>query len=85
MDIAEDVVIEKTPELNLTQPRVEIQARETGACCVKGNERCSAWMDNNLNKLTWPYVMKFHYTSLRFCLKKSTTPHGIKKSMFNKT
>ena len=42
MDIAEDVVIEKTPELNLTQPRVEIQARETGACCVKGKERCSA-------------------------------------------
>ena len=30
------MVIEKTPELNLTQPKVEIQGREAGACCVKG-------------------------------------------------
>ena len=52
MDIAEDVVIEKTPELNLTQPRVEIQARDTGACCVKGKKTCTAWEENQLNKLT---------------------------------
>ena len=36
MAFAEEVVIEKAPELNLTQPKVEIQARDTGACCVKG-------------------------------------------------
>ena len=30
------MVIEKTPELNLSQPKVEIQARDGGACCVKG-------------------------------------------------
>lgn len=31
----QEVVIEKTPELILTQPKVEIQSREVGACCVK--------------------------------------------------